>query len=219
MPDLSHVCNLHHNSRQCRIRNPLSEARDPTCVLVDTGQTCQNQFRITADGCEPGPPGLNETTERCSGSCDASDPWPSVVIRGHESFERGEGQRGRWTPEGLSGGRLVLSHRRRLAATQLLTAQSLCGLGQAAPPLCPHVSKDGAGPTETLPALTTYGIIRISLFSELEPGAQTGISPLHPSSTTPGPLCPMGIMPPFWAGPMAGTSSGARDGTHTIRVT
>ena len=27
-PDLSHVCNLHHSSWQCRILNPLSEARD-----------------------------------------------------------------------------------------------------------------------------------------------------------------------------------------------
>ena len=26
--DLSHVCDLHHSSRQCQILNPLSEARD-----------------------------------------------------------------------------------------------------------------------------------------------------------------------------------------------
>ena len=32
MRDLSHVCNLHHSSRL----NPLREARDPTCVLMDT---------------------------------------------------------------------------------------------------------------------------------------------------------------------------------------
>ena len=30
MPDPSRVCNLYHNSRQCRILNPLSEARDGT---------------------------------------------------------------------------------------------------------------------------------------------------------------------------------------------
>ena len=30
MPDLSHVCNLHHNSQQCWILIPPSEARDPT---------------------------------------------------------------------------------------------------------------------------------------------------------------------------------------------
>ena len=28
MPDPSQVCHLHHSSRQCRVLNPLSEARD-----------------------------------------------------------------------------------------------------------------------------------------------------------------------------------------------
>ena len=28
MLDLSHICDLHHSSRQCWILNPLSEARD-----------------------------------------------------------------------------------------------------------------------------------------------------------------------------------------------
>ena len=28
MPDLSHICNLHHSSQQCLILNPLSKARD-----------------------------------------------------------------------------------------------------------------------------------------------------------------------------------------------
>ena len=32
--DLSRICNLHHNSRQHRILNPLSEARDRTCNLM-----------------------------------------------------------------------------------------------------------------------------------------------------------------------------------------
>ena len=32
---LSHVCDLHHSSLQCRILNPLSEARDQTCILMD----------------------------------------------------------------------------------------------------------------------------------------------------------------------------------------
>ena len=36
--DLSHVCELHHSSRQCQILNPLSEARDQTCILMDTSQ-------------------------------------------------------------------------------------------------------------------------------------------------------------------------------------
>ena len=38
MPDLSHICNLHHSSRQHQILNPLSEARDQTCVLVDSSK-------------------------------------------------------------------------------------------------------------------------------------------------------------------------------------
>ena len=32
----SHVCDLNHSSRQCQILNPLSRARDRTCILVDT---------------------------------------------------------------------------------------------------------------------------------------------------------------------------------------
>ena len=35
-PDLSCVCNLHHISWQQQILNPLSEARDQTCILLDT---------------------------------------------------------------------------------------------------------------------------------------------------------------------------------------
>ena len=34
--DLSHVCNLHHSSQQCRTLSPLSKARAQTCILVDT---------------------------------------------------------------------------------------------------------------------------------------------------------------------------------------
>ena len=37
-PDPSSLCSLHHSSWQRRILNPLSEARDRTCVLMDTGQ-------------------------------------------------------------------------------------------------------------------------------------------------------------------------------------
>ena len=35
-PDPSHVFNLHHSSQQCWILNPLREARDRTCILMDT---------------------------------------------------------------------------------------------------------------------------------------------------------------------------------------
>ena len=36
--DPSHVCDLHHSSRQCWIPNSLSKARDQTLVLMDTSQ-------------------------------------------------------------------------------------------------------------------------------------------------------------------------------------
>ena len=37
-PDLSPICVLHHSSWQCWILNPLSEARDRTHILMDTGR-------------------------------------------------------------------------------------------------------------------------------------------------------------------------------------
>ena len=43
-PDLSCVYNLYHSSWQCRIPNPLSEARDQTRILMDTSQI---RFRCT----------------------------------------------------------------------------------------------------------------------------------------------------------------------------
>ena len=39
-PDPSHLCDLHHSSWQCRALNPLSEARDQTCVLMDASPVC-----------------------------------------------------------------------------------------------------------------------------------------------------------------------------------
>ena len=38
--DPSRVCNLHHSSRQRRIVNPLSKARDRTLNLMVTSQIC-----------------------------------------------------------------------------------------------------------------------------------------------------------------------------------
>ena len=40
MPDLSQVCEPHHSLWQCQILNPLSEARDHTCILMNTSQVC-----------------------------------------------------------------------------------------------------------------------------------------------------------------------------------
>ena len=45
--DLSCICDLHHILRQCQILNPLSEARDPTCVFMDA---CQIYFRSVMKG-------------------------------------------------------------------------------------------------------------------------------------------------------------------------
>ena len=39
-PNLSHICELYHSSRQCQILNPVSEVRDRTHILVDTSQVC-----------------------------------------------------------------------------------------------------------------------------------------------------------------------------------
>jgi len=38
MPDLSRICDIHHNLWQHQILNPLSEARNWTCLLMDTSQ-------------------------------------------------------------------------------------------------------------------------------------------------------------------------------------
>ena len=32
------ICDLHHSSSQCRILNPLREARDRTCIFMDTSR-------------------------------------------------------------------------------------------------------------------------------------------------------------------------------------
>ena len=34
--DPSLICDLHPSSQQCQILNPLSEARDGTCILMNT---------------------------------------------------------------------------------------------------------------------------------------------------------------------------------------
>ena len=39
-PYQSHICDLHHNSWQRRILNPLSQARARARILVDTSQVC-----------------------------------------------------------------------------------------------------------------------------------------------------------------------------------
>ena len=36
IPDPSYICDLHHRSQQCQILDPLSKAKDQTCVLIET---------------------------------------------------------------------------------------------------------------------------------------------------------------------------------------
>ena len=36
MQNLNRICDLHHSSQQCRILNPLIEARDQTCILASS---------------------------------------------------------------------------------------------------------------------------------------------------------------------------------------
>ena len=43
--DLSRACNLIHSSCQCGIPNPLIEAQDQTCILMDAGQICSTESR------------------------------------------------------------------------------------------------------------------------------------------------------------------------------
>ena len=51
MPDLSHVCDLHHSSGQHQILNPLSKARDQTRNLTVPSWICFCCF-ITGTPCE-----------------------------------------------------------------------------------------------------------------------------------------------------------------------
>ena len=53
--DMSHICSLHHSSRQHRIPNPLSRARDRIRNLMVPCQIC---FRCTTSG-----------TSRCDNIC------------------------------------------------------------------------------------------------------------------------------------------------------
>ena len=52
MRDLHRVCNLHHSSQQRRILNPPSEARDQTCVFMNT---IRFHFHSVTIGTPPSP--------------------------------------------------------------------------------------------------------------------------------------------------------------------
>ena len=69
-PDRSCICTLHHRSWQCRILNPLSEARDQTCVPMDASQRMKKQGQDSTEG---------ESTKAVSRSsrCGASETNPT----------------------------------------------------------------------------------------------------------------------------------------------
>uniref|UniRef100_A0A8D2ABT1 ABC-type glutathione-S-conjugate transporter n=1 Tax=Sus scrofa TaxID=9823 RepID=A0A8D2ABT1_PIG len=57
----SHVCDLHHSSRQHRILNPLSEARDRTCHLFSPSQIRTNIIYELVRNAESGVPAVTES--------------------------------------------------------------------------------------------------------------------------------------------------------------
>ena len=53
--DLSSICDLYHNSQKRWILNPLSEARDGTCSLMDPSWVC-SQLSHEGNSPQPQPP-------------------------------------------------------------------------------------------------------------------------------------------------------------------
>ena len=80
MPHLSHVCNLHHSSWQCRILSPLSEARDQTRLLMVPSLI---HFRCATTGT---PKWLVLDGRQCSSpSLPASVPHPTLTCVGSQT--------------------------------------------------------------------------------------------------------------------------------------
>ena len=89
MQDLSHICNLHHSSWQRQISNPLSKARDRTCILMVASRirfccatmgtpTCMTFKRIIY------PPPKNKINKRIA--------YPGELILGIKKKGRKEGR-------------------------------------------------------------------------------------------------------------------------------
>ena len=72
-------CNLHHSSWQCPILNPLSEARDWTCILVDARMVCYCWAMM-------GTPIHSSLDEHLSNCCILSTVNNAVYIGVHVSF-------------------------------------------------------------------------------------------------------------------------------------
>ena len=86
-PDLSHICNLHHSSGQCRMLNPLSKARDRTCILMDTSQV---RYGCTSMGTPQST--FSGRTQQLQGLVDTRDrtcpSFQKVLLGGPESSIR-----------------------------------------------------------------------------------------------------------------------------------
>ena len=65
--DPSSICDLHHSSRQHQFSNPLSKARDQTCILMDTSRI---RFLCATTGTPP-----NVLFLRCPGLEAVRMPW------------------------------------------------------------------------------------------------------------------------------------------------
>ena len=46
----NHICDFYHSSQQCQILNPLNEARDCTCILLDTSWVCNPLLGMPSSG-------------------------------------------------------------------------------------------------------------------------------------------------------------------------
>ena len=75
--DLSCVCRLQHSSWQRQTLNPLSKARDRTCILMDTSQICYRWAMIET-------PGLCVLDRKASHQPPDSMGWVGW-LRGHQS--------------------------------------------------------------------------------------------------------------------------------------
>ena len=97
-PDPSHVCDLQHSLKQCRILNPLMEARDQTHIFMDTSWVHNplSHMEIRADGFKSSSRGRSQSKQLTS-TGTALEPWPRA-LKTSWSFGGGEGGQGWQAP-------------------------------------------------------------------------------------------------------------------------
>ena len=84
--DLSHICDLHQSSWQHQSPDPLSKARDPTHILIDTSRIhfcCTARGRPSLSALEDQVPVLQETFidhHRQKQSCSPLNSWSILLI-------------------------------------------------------------------------------------------------------------------------------------------